>query len=298
MPAYDFRFTAMGSACALCLEADDAAAAQGLARMAIAEIERIEHKYSRYRSDSLLCRINGAAGRAPQTIDAETSGLFDYADTLYRNSRQKFDPTSGVLRRAWDFRQARLPDPALLRACLALVGWERVERDAGQVFLPQAGMELDFGGIGKEYAADRAATVLLQQGVGSGVINLGGDVRVLGPRADGSAWQLGVQDPRRAGHCIAQLPMLRGALATSGDYERYFELDGRRYCHVLDPHSGYPVEHWRSVSVLAPVATAAGSYASIALLLQHDALAWLRETGLGFLAIDRHGEVFRQGSAD
>ena len=125
-------------------------------------------------------------------------------------------------------------------------------------------------------------------------MNLGGDLRLIGPRPDGQPWQIGVQDPRQADSLAAGIPVSCGALATSGDYERYIDVDGRRYCHVLDPHTGMPVSHWRSVSVLAPVAIAAGSCATIAMLMQADGLAFLEQSGMAFLAIDQQGEVFRK----
>ncbi len=265
-----------------------------LAQLAIDEVLRIERKYSRYTEDSVLTRINRSAGLAPVMIDAETSALFDYADALFASSDGLFDITSGILRRAWDFRQPRLPSEAELAPLLALIGWQRVERGqnadgAAWVRLPQAGMQLDLGGFGKEYAADRAATLLLTHGVACGYVNLGGDLRVLGPQADGQPWQIGIQHPRRADAVIASLPVASGALATSGDYERFFEMDDQRYCHILNPHTGYPVNCLQSVSVLAPVAIAAGSYATLALLKQEQGLAFLRESGLAFLAVDADG---------
>jgi len=161
-----------------------------------------------------------------------------------------------------------------------------------RIRLPRAGMELDFGGFGKEYAADRAMAVLAAAGQRHGFVNLGGDIRILGPRADGSAWRFGIQHPRRAAGTIASVEMREGALATSGDYERFFDLDGRRYCHILSPKSGMPVARWRSVSVLAPVAIAAGSYATIAMLKQDDAIDFLNASGLAYLAIDRDGAQY------
>jgi thiamine biosynthesis lipoprotein len=152
-------------------------------------------------------------------------------------------------------------------------------------------MEIDFGGFGKEYAADRAAAILLKLGQRHGYINLGGDMRFIGPQADGSPWSIGIQDPRRKAAIVATVPISHGALTTSGDYERYFELDGKRYCHILDPRTGYPVQAWRSVSILAPLAIAAGSCATIAMLKNEMAVDFLDSTEMAYLAIDGEGQL-------
>ena len=155
-------------------------------------------------------------------------------------------------------------------------------------------MEIDFGGFGKEYAADRAAAALLAQGIESGYVNLSGDVHVLGPKADGAPWGIGIQHPRDPRKVIATIPVHRGGLATSGDYERYFEQDGKRYCHILNPHTGMPVNHWQSVSVLASTTLTAGSLCTIAMLKEADALSFLEQAGAVYLALDAQGQAYRR----
>ena len=292
MRTRSFPFQAMGSECLVHLATDDDA--PSLAVLAMAEVRRIEHKYSRYRPDSIVSRINAAAGSGACECDEETMALLGYADALYYASQGRFDITSGVLRRAWDFRRAQLPEPATLRALLPLVGWSAVEWRDGAVRLPEAGMELDFGGFGKEYAADRAATILAHAGVRHGYVNLGGDLRLIGPQPNGTPWQCAIQDPRQPDRLAASIPLGSGALATSGDYERFIEVAGQRYCHILDPRSGMPVQHWQSVSVTAPLAIAAGSCATVAMLMQEDGLDFLDKSGMAYLAIDRHGAIFRK----
>jgi thiamine biosynthesis lipoprotein len=287
-------FGAMACACEVVVVTADPEAAlapQGPVQQAVAEVRRIEAKYSRYLAGSVLSRINAAAGQGALACDAETWSLLDYADSLYQASDGLFDITAGVLRRAWDFRRPRLPDAAVLAQLCGLIGWPRVERTGRQVRLPEAGMELDFGGFGKEYAADRAADVLARAGVRHGYVSLGGDLRVVGAKPGGEAWRIGIQDPRHSGALIACIPVERGGLATSGDYERYFELDGRRYCHLLDPRDGQPVTHWRSISVVAPLAVLAGNFSTIAMLKQQDGLDFLRQAGVSYLAVDAHGAI-------
>jgi thiamine biosynthesis lipoprotein len=293
-PVYTIDFQAMASRCEIRLAAADGAEARALAEPALEEVRRIEAKYSRYRPDSIVSRINAAAGVAPVGCDEETLALLEYADAVHRSSGGRFDITSGVLRKAWDFRLGTVPSASTLEALLPLVGWQQVRREGGSVLLPQAGMELDFGGFGKEYAVDRAVEILIAQGVRHGYVNLGGDMRFLGPRPDGAEWNIGIQHPRDTRATIASVPFSRGALATSGDYERFFEADGRRYCHVLDPRSGMPVSYWRSVSVVSPMAIAAGSCSTTAMLLERDGLEFLEQSGLSYLAIDQDGHIYRR----
>jgi len=284
-------FDAMASRCEIRLAAPDAHTAELLSRQAVAEVRRIEEKYSRYRPDSIVSRVNAAAGREPVACDKETMALMSYATALHGASEGLFDITSGVLRKAWDFRRPSVPKAEVLEPLLALVGWDKVACEGEEVYLRQAGMEVDFGGFGKEYAADRAAALLIEAGVRHGYVNLGGDMRFIGPRLDGRPWSIGIQDPRDPDAVVASIPISQGALATSGDYERYFELDGQRYCHILDPRTGMPVRHWRSVSVMAPMAIAAGSCSTIAMLKQQGGLNFLNASDMGYLTVDDQGQM-------
>jgi thiamine biosynthesis lipoprotein len=297
MKIFTIPFTAMGSLCECRIPATTEHQARQMADIAIAEVKRIEYKYSRYRDDSILNQINRQAGRCPVKIDAETNELLDYAEVLFRASDGKFDISSGILRRAWNFKLAILPEPALLDQLRGKIGFDKIQRTNDTVYLPEIEMEIDFGGYGKEYAADRAATLLLNQGIKHGLIDLGGDLRILGPQLDGRPWQIGIQDPRNIKQIIATIPVSYGALATSGDYERFFDLDGKRYCHIIDPSSAYPVNYWQSVSVLAPLSIAAGSYATITMLRLEHGEAWLANSGFAYLLVDYEGKISRQDVA-
>ncbi|HTN50244.1 MAG TPA: FAD:protein FMN transferase [Burkholderiaceae bacterium] len=288
---YHFEFQAMASRCEVRLYAPDEVSARVWSDAAIAEVRRIETKYSRYRDDSVTTAINRAAGLDAVAVDAETAGLIDFGAALHAQSEGRFDLTSGVLRRVWDFKSGCLPSQQQVDAVLPLIGWTQVAWDGTSLRLPRAGMEIDFGGIGKEYAADRAGALLVESGAAHGLVNLGGDVRVIGPTPEGGPWRIAVQDPRgRPGETLARLDVASGALATSGDYERYMIVDGRRYCHVMDPRSGWPVDTWQSVSVVAPLAVAAGACATIAMLQPVElALAFLQSQGVRYLAIDADG---------
>jgi thiamine biosynthesis lipoprotein len=297
MRLYRYAFHAMASEHEIQLYARDEAQAVAAARAAIADVQRIEAKYSRYRQDSVTTRINAAAGRERVPIDEETAGLLRYADACHRQSGGAFDVTSGILRRAWDFkaRPPRLPSGAEIEALLPLIGWQHVEWDGRSVRLPRTGMEIDFGGIGKEYAADRAITLCIELGVPSALVNLGGDVRVGAAQPDGSPWRIGIRDPRRDAAAVGAVELGSGAVATSGDYERFFEIDGRRYCHILDPRTGMPVVHWRSASVVAPLCVVAGSCATIAMLSGDRAERFLQEQGHPYVLVAADGTVRSRG---
>jgi thiamine biosynthesis lipoprotein len=297
MRLYRTLFRAMASEHELKLWSDDEVRARRAADAARADVLRIEAKYSRYRDHSVTTRINRAAGGDAVAIDAETAALLSYADQCHRLSAGRFDITTGVLRRIWDFgrRPPRLPEPAAIAAATALIGWERVEWDDHCVRLPKAGMEIDFGGVGKEYAADRAAALCAEHGIRHGLVNLGGDVRAIGPLPDGTPWRVGIRHPRREEAAIATVLLASGAVATSGDYERFFEIAGQRYCHLLDPRTGRPTGYWQSVSVVAPLCVVAGTCATIAMLQDAGAEAFLRAQGLRYLAVDASGAVHAGG---
>jgi thiamine biosynthesis lipoprotein len=296
------RFAAMACDADIRVAGLPDAPARALAELAADEVRRIEHKYSRYRADSVVARINAAAGTGVYTeVDAETAHLLGFADQLWQLSDGLFDITSGVMRRVWDFKAARLPLADELDAVRPLIGWPLVDwqpaTDAqpARVRLPRVGMEIDFGGFGKEYAADRAATLLMEAGVQHGYVNLGGDLRLMGPQLDGQPWQIGIAHPRQHEAFAASMALSTGALATSGDYERFFELDGRRYCHILNPQTLQPATHWQSISVVAPVCTAAGAITTIAMLKQAHALDFLASQGVAWLGIDQAGQVRTHG---
>ena len=289
----------MASACEVRLAGVSAQHAQTLAALAVAEVRRIETKYSRYRADSVVSRINAAAGSGEAiSIDAETAQLLAFATQLFALSDGLFDATSGVLRQVWNFKAGRKPSARQLADVLPHIGWQHVQwsEQTAQLALPE--MELDFGGFGKEYAADRAAMLLANEGAQHGLVNLGGDIRVIGPQADGSPWSMGIRHPRAAQNddaVIASIPISSGALATSGDYERFFIEDGQRYCHILNPKTGWPAQHWQSISVVAPVCVAAGAMATTAMLKGSDAVAFLVGQGVSYLAVDADGILTRSG---
>jgi len=294
--AVGVKFAAMAGTGEIRLESHHHSPEQlkGIAEQCVLEVKRIEKKYSRYDPSSIVSRINAASGQESVGVDAETQTLLDYAQTLFESSSGLFDITSGVLRRAWHFDQKISPSPGELEALLPLVSWRRVERLGESVYLPLKGMEIDFGGFGKEYAADRAALVLQQAGIEHGFVNLSGDIRVVGPKFSGEPYRMGIQHPREPSQLLASIPIHQGALATSGDYERFFELEGTRFCHILNPKTGHPVQAWQSVSVLAPLAIVAGSCSTCAMLQEEAGLDYLNASGFSYLAVDSKGQIHKK----
>ena len=242
--------------------------AERVARAVENEARRIEAKFSRFRESSVVSEINRNAGRTPVAVDAETETLVQTALDLGRLTDGRFDPTVGVLRRAWDFKSGRVPDAREIEALLPLVDAAAISVRNGTVFLRRAGMEIDLGGVGKEYAVDRAACLLREEDVRSAVVCFAGDVRTVGSRGDGIPWKIGVADPRDRARCrFSVRPLADAGVATSGDYERGFVRDGVRYHHILDARTGWPARGVSSVTVIAATAFRAGCYATAAFLL-------------------------------
>jgi thiamine biosynthesis lipoprotein len=280
----------MGTQCEIQLFVAEHEQAKRIAEIVSADVQRLEGLYSRYKSGSLLTRINTVAANGGHiTVDEETAGLLNYAATCYQQSDGLFDITSGILRQAWRFESGQLPDEQLIKALLKKVGWHKLRWRAPLLEFPLAGMELDFGGIVKEYAVDRAAAIAWNAGARHGLINLGGDIKLIGPRPDGAAWQVGIHHPRRKQALATTLALHNGAVASSGDYERCIVVNGQRYGHILNPKTGWPVRHLASVSVVGEFCVVAGSASTIAMLKEEQGPGWLEQLELPYLWIDVHG---------
>ncbi|MBT3624793.1 MAG: FAD:protein FMN transferase [Gammaproteobacteria bacterium] len=296
METYQFDFQAMGCPCELRLAAVDRSLANEVARICTSETQRFESKYSRYRTDSVTSQVNNASGRHPVTIDPEVAAILDYSGVCYVQSNGLFDITSGVLRQLWNKNMRRLPTDSELDFYLEKVGWKKIEMSSNEVFLPIKGMQLDFGGVVKEYVADVLAAKARSMGIEHGLINLGGDICIIGSQPDGTPWSIGVTHPTESNCAIAVIELSEGAVTTSGGYERYFDIDGVRYSHLINPETGWPVEGLLSASVAAPTSIVAGSLTSIALLkTPEDGIRFLEECATPYFAVDQqlgcHGNL-------
>jgi thiamine biosynthesis lipoprotein len=273
------KFTAMASPCEVLWSSTEHGSALALGTIAVTEALRIERKFSRYRDDSITAWIHGHRGTTIE-VDEETASLIDFARQCYDLSEGLFDITSGVLRRAWKFDGSdRVPEPALVESLLPLVGFDKVFWQSPHLRLP-AGMELDFGGIGKEYAVDRVCDLLAARDSAPFLINFGGDLRA-NRRPPRGPWQVGIERPDAVREATLLLDLEHGALATSGDSRRYLLRDGIRYGHILDPRTGWPVPGSpRSVTVAASSCTEAGVLATLALLHGARAEQYLQDEGV------------------
>lgn len=282
------QFFAMASQCEVIVETSDKRLAKKLGNKLANEVWRIESKYSRYNNSSVCSKINQSSGKAV-TIDNETFLLLNFADTCYQLSDGLFDITSGVLRRVWHFDCSdNIPTSANVTEVMPYIGWEKVIYDDKSITL-LTNMELDFGGIGKEYAVDRAIVLAKQMTDKPVLVNLGGDLAVTGPRANNETWKVAIEHPdidstlENNNNVDMIVALNSGALATSGDARRFLIKNGQRYGHVLNAKTGWPIEHApRSITVVAPQCIQAGILATLALLQGNNAESFLTEQDIKF----------------
>ncbi|MCO5112991.1 MAG: FAD:protein FMN transferase [Bdellovibrionaceae bacterium] len=240
------------------------------------EVKRLEKKYSRYEKGNIIDQVNTANGKKIK-IDEETFRLLKFADTLFHASHGMFDITSGVLRRAWIFDQSNnIPPNEQILPLLNLIGWQKVEFNKNFVRLPD-GWQLDFGGIGKEYAADRGAQLAHELNLAPTLVNLGGDIAITGPKRNGSGWKIELDEEQDA------LILLSGGVATSGDKNKYLLQNGKKLSHILNAKTAYPVEDApRSTTVVASTCTEAGALSTLSMLYGKDAEKFLKEEAQDF----------------
>jgi thiamine biosynthesis lipoprotein len=271
LPLRRLTFPALGTTCEVQYAAPGGdAQANAFEHAAVGWVLAFEAKYSRFKDDSLIGRINAAAGRAWVEADAEAEGLFKLCDTLHFMTQGVLDPTTLPLHRLWDYRAAvpRLPAPDEVARARALVGWKKVRRAPGKVFLPEPGMALDFGGFGKEYAVDMVARLAREHGLSAALVDFGHDLHAVGRPPGRPAWHIGLEDPHRPGTSTESVALIDRSIASSGDYIRHVTIGGRRYGHIIDPRSGWPVAHdCRQVTVIAGSCLQAGVLSTTAFVL-------------------------------
>lgn len=293
MHLFSRQFKAMGSLCEIKLYCKNQAQFDRAFSFSQVIVKRFEDKYTRFKRDSITSEINRAAGtRQAVEVDDETLMLLKYADTLHQQSDGLFDITSGILRKIWDFNSKALPGAFQKKMAVNRIGWDKVEIRGNTVRLREKQMGIDFGGFVKEYAVDVLANALLKQGDTNGIVNLGGDMRILGPHLDGKPWRVGIQHPRIRNAAISTVDVYRGAIATSGDYERFMEVEGRRYSHLLNPFTGDSIRpYYSSVSVILEQCLLAGSFSTLAMLKSVRDLNWIEKLSIDYLAVDQRMKI-------
>jgi len=267
---HHLTFGAMSTKCRVLIHGVPEKQAREFQQQALHWVADFEAKYSRFLPDSLVSRINQAAGEHWVDVDPEAERLFSLCDTAVFLTRGAFDPTALPLIKLWNWKVPNpvLPNHEAIESSRQLVGWTRVQRRPGAIFLPQPGMALDFGGIGKEFAVDRVAEMATQRGISHVLVDFGHDVRACGSAPGKDCWSVGLEDPTKPGTCWVGLAVRNMAVATSGDYVRHSLINGRRYGHIIDPRTGYPVDNGcRAVSVVASSCTMAGLLSTTAFIL-------------------------------
>ena len=244
------------------------------AHAAFEEIRRIDRLLSTYKKDSEISEVNRRASLERVSVGADFWKVIGASRDLHELSEGRFDPTIYPLMRMWGFtrRQGRIPTDEELADALSLVNFGKVTLDEAThaIGFGQEGMALDFGGIAKGYAVDRAMDALREMGVKSAIIDAGGNFYALGIPSDRERWQAGVRHPLKSDDIIARLPVTDKGMATSGDYERFFEIDGKKYCHIMDPRTGRPVEGMLSATVVAETAMEADALSTAVFVLGGD----------------------------
>jgi FAD:protein FMN transferase len=255
MRRYEESRVSMGCVYTIAAYGADLARLREAAAAALDEVDRIDRLMSNYKSDSELSRVNRESAKAPVKVDPE---LFDFIAECLRYSRESegaFDITVGPLMKAWGFfrGEGRMPGEAELARARNSVGYQHVilDRKDGSIFFDKAGVEIDLGGIAKGYAVDRAVAILKQRGVASALISAGGStIYALGAPPGNPAWEIEVQNPVERDKIAAKVQLKDQALSVSGSYEKFFELNGKRYSHIMDPRTGWPVQGVLSVAVI------------------------------------------------
>lgn len=274
-----YSFHCMGGLCEVLVESANKDISDKIFNQVAEEARRLEKKFSRYNSDNIVYKINHAQGRKVK-IDSESFQLLKFADTLYQASRGLFDITSGVLRKAWTFDgrdvTAEAPD---VNPLLSKLGWKQVCFDKKSIQIPN-GFEIDFGGVGKEYAVDSCKDKADKIGLAPTLVNLGGDIAVTGPKKDGCPWKVAVDQSKES------VALFSGGVATSGDKNRFVMFEGRRLSHILNPKTGWPIEGApRSVTVYADTCTEAGALSTLSLLQGADCEKFLKQEADQFKVI-------------
>lgn len=246
----------MGTRIAVELWAEDPASGERAAEAVLAEMRRVDALMSHYKPDSQLSRVNQRAAREAVPVDPELAGLIGRALDLSRLTEGAFDITYASVGYLYDYRERVKPTGSQIADTLPAVNWRHVIVDPGAatVRFTEEGVRIDLGGIAKGYAVDRAIGILQSMGIVHASVTAGGDSRIIGDRF-GRPWVIGIRHPDDAGRVIVRMPIVDAALSTSGDYERYFDEDGERYHHIIDPRTGRSASEVRSVTIIGPDAT-------------------------------------------
>ncbi|MDF7816961.1 FAD:protein FMN transferase [Runella sp. MFBS21] len=289
----------MGNRFEISVVAHNEAWAEARIDEAVAEIRRIEALLTTYREDSQTNQINANAGIQPTKVDQEVFDLIKRSQRISALTQGAFDITYGSIDKSlWNFdtHMIRLPDAATARLAVRLIDYRNVILDetTTSVFLKHQGMRIGFGGIGKGYAAEMAKQLLIKQGVTSGIVNAAGDLTTWGMQPNGHPWTIGIADPNAKNEPFSCLNISNVAVATSGNYEKFVMIDGKRYSHTIDPKTGLPVSGIKSVTIVCPNAEIADAMATPVMVMGVKVGIDLinQMQGIACIIIDEHDRVF------
>ncbi|GAA4107159.1 FAD:protein FMN transferase [Aquimarina addita] len=256
----------MGSRFDITVVAEDQVAADQYIDKAILEIQRIEKLISSWDQHSQTSLINTKAGIEPVKVDQELFDLIERSIRISKLTEGAFDISYASMDLIWKFdgSMKEMPSSDKINLSVSKVGYDNIilNKESTTVFLKRKGMKLGFGGIGKGYAADKAKQLLITEGVVGGIINASGDMNTWGKQPDGSNWKVAITNPLNKKNVFALLPVIDGAVVTSGDYEKFVMFNNKRYSHIIDPRTGYPATGIISVTVFAPKAELADALAT------------------------------------
>ena len=256
----------MGSEFIIKAIGDSRSEAKRAVQAAFEEVERIENLISSWNSSSQTFLINKNAGIKSVKVDVELFDLIERSKKISKLTDGLFDITFASIDNVWQFDGSmnELPGKEDIRKSVSKINFENVllHRDSSSVFLKEEGMKIGFGGIGKGYAANRCKRIMTEMGIESGVVNAGGDLITWGGTVDEQDWSIGIANPDLKNSALSYLNISDRAVVTSGNYERYAEIDGKKYCHIIHPKTGWPVEGLKSVTIICPDAEVADALAT------------------------------------
>jgi thiamine biosynthesis lipoprotein len=265
----------MGSRFDISIVAADSITAARHIDTIIAEVTRIENLISDWRPESQVSMINRNAGIAPVQVDEELLRLTERAIYISVLTGGSFDISFAAMEKIWRFdgTMTEMPSPELVKKAVEKVGYKNIiiDREHSTVFLKLKGMKIGFGALGEGYAADRCRDMMIAKGVTAGIVNGSGDMSTWGRQPNGSRWTVGISDPFRRGELYAIVPLYQSAVVTSGSYEKYVELNGKRYSHIINPSTGYPATGLSSVTVFGPSAEMANAFSTSIMVMGKDA---------------------------
>lgn len=263
--------TLMGSRFDISIVAKDSASAEENIDLVIAEVTRIENLISDWRPYTQIGQVNSNAGIKPVKVDQEVFELTERAIHLSEITNGAFDISFAAMDRIWKFdgSMTEMPSPEAIKNSVAKVGYKNIilDRENSTIFLKYKGMKIGFGALGEGYAADRCKEIMLKKGIEAGIVNGSGDMNTWGKQPDGSAWNIGITDPKNPTELLAVVPIYHGAVVTSGSYEKFVVFNNKRYAHIINPKTGYPATGLTSVTIFGPSAEMANGLSTSIMVL-------------------------------